>query len=72
MLNLSRARFHAHQSVMWDTSCCMHCMILLMPLSYLGERFFRVCISVAYIFTRWILTVFSFCVSPTKKKKIKK
>ena len=40
MLNLSYIRFHIHQSVMRDTSCCMHYKMVLMRVSCMGEYFF--------------------------------
>jgi hypothetical protein len=70
MLNLSCIRFHIHQSVMQDTLCCMDYKTVLMRVSCTGEFFFGVRIdSVAYYISRWILTIFSFCVSQTNKKK---
>ena len=72
-LNLSCIRFHIHQSVMRDTLCCMHCMTLLMRVSYLGQWFFRTRIgSVTYEISRWVLTIFSFCVSTTKENNFSK
>ena len=70
MTNLSCNRFHIHQSVMQDTLCCMHCKMVLMRVSCLGElELVLVPIgSVTYYISRWILTIFSFCVSQTKKE----
>ena len=75
MLNLSCTRFHIHQSVMRDTFCCMHWMTLIMRVSCMGEFvfLFRIRIgSVTCYVSRWILTIFSFCVSLTKKRKKKR
>lgn len=74
MLNLSCIRFHIHQSVMRDTLCCMHYKVVLMRVSYMGKCFFfgvRIG-SVTYYISRWILTIFSFCVSQIQERRLGK
>jgi hypothetical protein len=72
MLNLSCTRFHIHQSVMRDTLCCMDCITLTMRVSCMGEFIFYFYSSpVTYYISRWILTIFSFCVSLTEKRSVR-
>jgi hypothetical protein len=67
MLNLFVFWFHIHQPFMRDTLCCMHYKVVRMRVSYMGEFFFGFVLFLTYDISRWILTIFSFCVSQTRR-----